>query len=77
MTTVNVHDAKTHLSALLAKVERGETVVIARSGKPVAYLSGVTPARKGRKGGFAKGEFKVPDSFFEPLPEAILKGFTE
>lgn len=77
MMTVNIHDAKTHLSALLAKVERGETVVIARAGRPVARLSAVVPARKGRKGGFAKGEFTVPDSFFEPLPDEILKGFTE
>ena len=38
MTTVNVHEAKTHLSRLLAQVEAGEEIVIARSGKPVARL---------------------------------------
>lgn len=75
MMTVNIHDAKTHLSALLLQVEAGETVVIARSGTPVARLSPVAPPRKARKGGFAKGEFTVPDSFFEPLPDDLLKGF--
>jgi prevent-host-death family protein len=38
MPTVNIHDAKTHLSQLLARVENGETITIARAGKPVADL---------------------------------------
>lgn len=38
MLTVNIHDAKTHLSNLLARVEQGETITIARAGKPVADL---------------------------------------
>jgi prevent-host-death family protein len=38
MRTVNVHEAKTHLSTLLASVEAGEDIVIARSGRPVARL---------------------------------------
>jgi prevent-host-death family protein len=38
MPTVNIHDAKTHLSHLLARVEEGETITIARAGKPVADL---------------------------------------
>jgi prevent-host-death family protein len=42
-TTVNIHDAKTNLSKLLARVENGETIVIARAGKPVAELSAVRP----------------------------------
>lgn len=37
-TTVNIHDAKTHLSKLLERVEAGETVTIARAGKPIADL---------------------------------------
>ena len=40
MVTVNVHEAKTHLSRLLLQVEAGEEVVIARNGKPVARLVG-------------------------------------
>ncbi len=42
-TTVNIHYAKTHLSKLLAQVEAGETVVIARAGKPIAELAAVKP----------------------------------
>jgi antitoxin (DNA-binding transcriptional repressor) of toxin-antitoxin stability system len=42
-TTVNIHEAKTHLSKLLARVEAGETIVIARAGKPVAELRAPTP----------------------------------
>jgi len=42
-TMVNVHEAKTHLSKLLERVENGETIVIARAGKPIAELSAVKP----------------------------------
>ena len=41
--TVNIHAAKTHLSKLLERVEKGETIVIARAGKPVAELTPVKP----------------------------------
>jgi prevent-host-death family protein len=69
MLTVNVQEAKTRLSELLARVERGEDVVIARAGKPVAHLSPVTsvPVRS-----FGTMQFTVPDSFFEPLDESEL-----
>ena len=46
MVTVNVHEAKTNLSRLLAQVEAGEDVVIARNGKPVARLVGYLPKGK-------------------------------
>jgi prevent-host-death family protein len=68
---VNVQDAKTRLSELLARVERGEEFVIARGGKPVARLAAVgSPAP--RELGFVPG-LDVPDSFFEPLPEEELR----
>ena len=71
MVTVNVHEAKTHLSRLLAQVEAGEEVVIARNGSPVARL--VSCAKRGkRKPGSMAGLFEVPDSFFDPLPEEEL-----
>ncbi|MCW2855688.1 MAG: prevent-host-death protein [Marmoricola sp.] len=41
--TVNIHAAKTHLSKLLERVEKGETIVIARAGKPVAELTPLKP----------------------------------
>jgi prevent-host-death family protein len=74
MATVNVHDAKTHLSSLLQRVEAGEEIVIARAGAPVAKLVPI-PRQKPRVPGLAKGEFVVPDSFFDPLPEDLLRAF--
>ena len=71
MVTVNVHEAKTHLSRLLARVEAGEEVVIARNGSPVARLVSFTRRGK-RKPGLMAGLFEVPDSFFDTLPEEEL-----
>ena len=71
MLTVNVHEAKTHLSRLLAYVEAGDEVVIARNGKPVAQLVRCKPEGKREPGSMA-GLFEVPDSFFDPLPEEEL-----
>ena len=71
MVTVNVHEAKTHLSRLLKQVEAGEEVIIARNGKPVALLTPLKRCGK-RKPGSMKGLFTVPDSFFDPLPEEEL-----
>ena len=72
MVTVNVHEAKTHLSRLLTDVEEGEEVVIARNGKPVARLVAVTQHGK-RQPDVLKGKITIPDSFFDPLPEEELR----
>jgi len=72
MAVVNVHEAKTHLSRLLARAAAGEEIVIARAGKPVAKLVPLPAALKPRKPGLLKGQFTLPDSFFEPLPEEEL-----
>ncbi len=72
---VNVHEAKTHLSRLLARVERGEEIIIARSGKPVARLTRYDEPR--RTLGRDAGLFEVPDDFDEPLPGDVLRGFEE
>ena len=71
MVTVNVHEAKTNLSRLLAQVEAGEDVVIARNGKPVARLVGYRPKGK-RQFGILKDRISIDDSFFDPLPEEEL-----
>ena len=72
MPTVNVHQAKTQLSRLLAQVEAGEEVVIARRGEPVARL--VRCKAKGkRQPDVLKGKITIPDSFFDPLPEEELR----
>ena len=71
MATVNVHEAKTHLSRLLEQVEAGEEVTIARNGTPVARL--VPCERRGkRQFGSMKGLIEFDDRFFDPLPEAEL-----
>ncbi|MDD9990644.1 MAG: type II toxin-antitoxin system Phd/YefM family antitoxin [Rhodospirillales bacterium] len=72
MTVVNVHEAKTQLSRLLARVESGEEVVIARRGEPVARLV-ACKQRKVRRPGRLKGKIVIPDDFFDPLPEEELK----
>ncbi|HEX9671648.1 MAG TPA: type II toxin-antitoxin system Phd/YefM family antitoxin [Thermoanaerobaculia bacterium] len=74
MREVNVHEAKTHLSRLLAEVEHGEEVVIARAGKPVAKLVPVQ-APAGRRLGIDEGVFEVPDDFDAPLPDEVLADF--
>ncbi|MCY3707108.1 MAG: type II toxin-antitoxin system prevent-host-death family antitoxin [Gammaproteobacteria bacterium] len=74
MVIVNVHQAKTQLSRLLAQVEAGEEVVVARRGKPVARL--VAFERRGeRRPDVLKGQVTIPDSFFDPLPEEELKSW--
>ncbi len=71
MVTVNIHEAKTNLSRLLAQVEAGEEVVIARNGTPVARLVRERPRGK-RQFGAWKGRISIDDSFFDPLPEEEL-----
>jgi prevent-host-death family protein len=67
---INVQEAKTHLSALLARVAAGERIVLARHGKPIAQLVPLDPSPR-RELGFLQGH--VDDAFFEPLPNDELK----
>lgn len=69
-----VHEAKTHLSRLLAEVEAGGTVVITRRGKPIAKLEGVSH-RGPRVPGSMKGLIAIDDRFFEPLPDDELRAW--
>jgi len=76
MPTVNIHEAKTHLSKLLARVARGEEVVIARAGRPVARLVPVTTARRmDQILGIDKGRIWIARNFTAPLPEDVLAAF--
>ncbi len=68
---INVCDEKTHLSLLLACVEAGEEIIIARNGKPVARLVGYNPTVI-RQPDVLKDKIVIPDSFFDPLPEEEL-----
>ena len=72
---VNIHEAKTHLSRLLAKVVAGEEVVIAKAGKPIARLVPMPNAPRKRVLGTAEGEFTVPDDFNDPLPKDVEESF--
>ncbi|MCB1678989.1 MAG: type II toxin-antitoxin system Phd/YefM family antitoxin [Halioglobus sp.] len=65
MEIVNMHEAKTRLSQLVDKAAKGEPVVIARAGKPVARLTAIDSPGPGeqRRTGFLAGQFAVPDDF--------------
>lgn len=61
---VNIHEAKTHFSKLLARVMRGEEIVIAKAGKPVARLIPERPPAPARRvPGIDKGRLKIADDF--------------
>lgn len=74
MKTVNIHEAKTHLSALLKLIEDGEEVVIARNGKPVAKLVEFKKKKKRRSGGQLKGKIRIAEDF-DVLPDDIARAF--
>jgi prevent-host-death family protein len=65
MSTVNIHEAKTHLSRLIEIAANGETVVIAKAGKPVVKLTALDApiGRAKRRLGFMEGQFSVPEDF--------------
>jgi len=75
LETVNVHEAKTHLSRLLERVEHGEEIVIARSGKPIARLVPLEPAEPRRLIGRNRGKIWMSEDFDEPLPWQLFPGF--
>jgi prevent-host-death family protein len=66
---VNMHDAKTQLSELVAAAERGEEVVIARNGTPAARLVAIAPEHAPVRIGVLAGEIELGPDFDEPLPE--------
>ena len=67
--TVNVHEAKTHLSRLLQRVINGEKIVIAKAGKPIALLTCYVPEPTHRTPGNDAGQVFIAADFDEPLPE--------
>jgi prevent-host-death family protein len=72
MTTVTIHEAKTNLSRLLADVEAGKEVIIARGKQPVAKLVPIAQKPK-RVPGLWKGKIKLGREFFDDLPEEELR----
>ena len=75
MQTINIHEAKTHLSRLLEQVAGGEEIVIAKAGKPIARLVPLDAPPKKRQLGLLKGKLNVPNDFDAPLTEGELRLF--
>ncbi|HEX9636842.1 MAG TPA: type II toxin-antitoxin system Phd/YefM family antitoxin [Acidobacteriota bacterium] len=73
--TVNIYEAKTHLSELVERAARGEEVVIAKAGEPKARLVPFGQPRRPRKPGAWKGRVVIRSDFDAPLPEDILAAF--
>ena len=71
---VNIHEAKTHLSRLVARAEEGEEIVISRAGKPAAKLVPISTVRLPRQPGRLRGQIVIHDDFDE-LPEDIMAAF--
>jgi prevent-host-death family protein len=69
MTQVNVHEAKTHLSQLLKRVQRGERITIARSGHPIAVLGPIEGTSVKRPIGMDRGRVVIHPDFDAPIPE--------
>ncbi len=70
-TIVNIYEAKTQLSKLVDQAARGEDVVIARAGKPVARITALKPEKRPLKFGLLEGQGWIADDFNDPLPDEV------
>ena len=76
MIKLNVHEAKTHLSRYLERLARGEKILLCKRNIPIAEIRPLPRQRKTKRPiGLAKGKFKVPPAFFEPLPSELIDAF--
>ncbi len=75
MGTVNIHEAKTHLSKLIEKAVAGEDVIIAKAGKPLVRLTALEPPPRKSRIGFLKGQVTVPEDFDTMFQEEIEEMF--
>ena len=75
MRTVNIHEAKTHLSRLVDAAAKGEPFIIAKAGKPLVKVVPIDAPAAPRRLGFMEGEFTVPDDFDTMYQEEIEKMF--
>jgi prevent-host-death family protein len=73
--TINIYEAKTHLSKLVDQAAAGDDVIIARAGKPVARLTRLKEAKRPVRFGLVKGAVKVAKDFDAPLPDDVLAQF--
>lgn len=79
MKTVNIHEAKTHLSRLVDKAAQGEPFVIAKAGRPLVKVMALEAPDPGaaKRLGFLAGEIEVPDDFDEMGANDIERAFSE
>ena len=75
MKTVNIHEAKTHLSRLLESVVSGEEIIIAKNGQPIARLVAIKGGGKPRRPGALRGKVRVSEDFDAPLPPDLSDAF--
>jgi prevent-host-death family protein len=75
---LNVHEAKTHLSRYLNRVEAGESIILCRHNRPIAEVRPIATktSRRKRRFGIDEGKFEIPPEFFEPLPEDLMRYFS-
>lgn len=72
---LNLYDAKTRLSELVEAASQGETVIIAKAGRPLAKLGPVETPRRPVRLGLMKGAIRIGRDFDAPLPESVLREF--
>lgn len=77
MQTINIHEAKTHLSKLLENVMHGEEIIIAKAGKPIARLGPFMSTTPNKRFGLLKNKIKISDDFDAPMPNNILDDFED
>jgi prevent-host-death family protein len=75
MDTVNLYDAKTNLSSLVERAARGEEIVIAKAGRPLARLVPLARRTTPRPLGLLAGQVTVSDDFDAPLPDDMRLAF--
>jgi antitoxin (DNA-binding transcriptional repressor) of toxin-antitoxin stability system len=76
MIRLNIHEAKTNLSKYLDRLAKGEKILLCRRNVPIAEIRPLPPKTESKRPvGLAKGQFEVPESFFEPLPDDLLDAF--
>ncbi len=68
-TMVNIHEAKTHFSKLVARAAAGEEIVITKAGEPMCKLVPLSKLSEPRKPGIWKGRIEIFEGFDDPLPE--------
>jgi prevent-host-death family protein len=73
--TVNLYEAKTHLSQLVERATAGEEIIIAKAGRPLARLVPLVRQTKPRALGLLAGQVWVADNFDDSLPDEILRAF--